>query len=390
MSTLTAIPMSNVHNRNTRECTVCVMTDAQAPLEFDAKGQCECCRDAIARRPHEWWPGAEGETRLERLAERLRAEGRSQPYDVMIGLSGGVDSAYLAHLMHSRFGLRMLAVHVDGGWNSAPATRNIAAMVRGLDLDLYTKVIEWREMRDVQLAFLRSGVLNQDFPQDHAFFATLYACAAKFGIRSFLSGVNFASECVGVPGLDAPPSIDGKHVRAIHRQFGTVALQDYPIMSFAEYLWATRVRGRPVVDRPLNYVAYDKAAAQEELRGIYGWRDYGAKHSESRFTKFYQDIFLVRKFGFDKRRLHLSSLIVSGQETRESAHEELAVPPVGEREAERDINYVAKKLGIMPAELNDLIDAPPVPHSAYPSDQAAHRFLHAARRKLRNARRIKA
>ena len=362
-------------------CSFCVMDAGDSIVQFDSSGQCNCCLDAIRRRPHEWWPGEDGARRMHQLVERLRQEGRGKPYDAMIGLSGGIDSAYLAHVMRAEHGLRLLAVHVDGGWNSAPAVRNIEAIVRGLDIDLHTKVIEWAEMRSLQLAFLRAGVLNQDFPQDHAFFATLFETAREFGIRTFLSGVNFSSECVGTPAAPNPPSVDGRHVRGVHARFGTVKLKSFPIMTFSAYLWSTRVLGRPIIEKPLDYVDYDKAKAQHVLREHYGWRDYGSKHSESRFTKFYQEVYLPRKYGHDKRRLHLSSLIVSGQMTREEACAELARPAADEREMRRDTRFVAKKLGISVEELDSLIGAPPVPHGAYPNDMNLHRALHDLRRR---------
>ena len=369
--------------RNLRTCRFCIMDEGEPGVEFDATGQCNCCRDAIQRLPHEWWPGADGQARMERLVRRLREEGKSQPYDAMVGLSGGIDSAYLAHRMASDYGLRLLAVHVDGGWNSEPAVRNIESLVRKLDLDLHTKVIEWREMRDLQLAFLRSGVLNQDFPQDHAFFATLFRTARAYGIRTFLSGVNFASESVYIPGIEAPPSIDGTHVSAIHRQFGTVPLRDYPIMRLSEYLWMTRVLRRPVIEKPLNFFNYDKEEAKRILSAEYGWRDYGSKHSESRFTKFYQEIYLPRKHLIDKRRVQLSSLIVSNQMSREDALAAVSSRATDDRQAAMDVRFVAKKLGIPAQELDQLINSPPVPHGRYRSDRKVHLRLTKMRRWLR-------
>jgi N-acetyl sugar amidotransferase len=353
-----------------RVCSICVMDESNPALAFDANGQCNACRDAFARMPHEWHRGTDGARRLEALAAKLKAAGHGKRYDVMLGLSGGIDSAYLAHVAVRKLGLRALAVHVDGGWNSEPATRNIESLVRGLDLDLHTHVVEWQEMRDLQVAFLRASVLNQDIPQDHAFFATLYRTAVKFGIRDFLSGVNFTTECVNPPGWGYP-SLDGHHARAIHRRFGTVPVHAYPFMDLPEFLWLTRVRRQLTIHRPLNDLDYDKEAARGELTREYGWRDYGGKHAESRFTKFYQEIYLPRKFGFDKRRLHLSSLIVSGQATRAEALAELATPIAEPRQVRRDIRFVAKKLGLAPADLEALIDSPPVSHLAYPNRQAA-------------------
>jgi len=368
-----------------RICTFCVMDDSNPAIQFDEKGQCNCCRTALDRLSSEWWPGAEGEARMASLVRSLKERGKGQPYDAMVGLSGGIDSAYLAHLASRQHGLRLLAVHVDGGWNSEPAVANIESIVRGLDIDFHTHVIEWQEMRDLQVAFLKAGVLNQDMPEDHAFFATLYRTAKKFGIRDFLSGVNFATESI-VPPNFGYPSIDGRHIRSIHALFGKAPLQTYPIMGIVEYLWMTRVRKQLTIHRPLNFFAYDKQAAQEELKEQYGWRDYGAKHSESRFTKFYQDIYLPRKFGFDKRRLHLSSLIVAGQLTRDAAMAELSEPPINEQQAKRDIKFVAKKLGLSADDLLGYIQSPPRQHSDYPNNLklfGAARDLKALIQKLR-------
>lgn len=365
-----------------RICNVCVMDDSNPMIVFDETGQCNCCAHAIAQRPHEWWPDERGQARMDALVATLKAEGQGKPYDVMIGLSGGIDSAYLAHIMKTRYGLRMLTVHVDGGWNSAPAVRNIETMVRRLDLDLHTCVVEWEEMRDLQLAFLHAGVLNQDIPQDHAFFATLYRTAGRFGLRHFLSGVNYASESVVPPGWGYP-AMDGAHVRGVHRRFGRRPLKTFPVMGLVDFLWTTRVTGQLTKHKPLDFMNYDKEGAKAELTREYGWRDYGGKHSESRFTKFYQDSYLPRKFGFDKRRLHLSSLIVSGQATRDEALAELSTPIGDPVQLARDVRFVAKKLAITTAELESLIESDPVPHTAYPNSQTLHGALTGVRSMIR-------
>lgn len=320
---------------------------------------------------------------MQRMVHQLREAGRGKPYDAMIGLSGGIDSAYLAHVAVRELGLRVLAVHVDGGWNSEPAVRNIESLVRKLDIDLHTYVVEWKEMRDLQTAFLRASVLNQDIPQDHVFFTTLYRTALKFGMRHFLSGVNYATENVVPPGEGFPYS-DDVHLRGVHARFGSVPLKSYPVMPFIEFLWLTRVRRQLTVHRPLNYIDYHKDRAVEALRRNYGWRDYGGKHSESRFTKFYQDIYLPRKFGIDKRRLHLSSLIVSGQLDREQALRELEEPILAPEQARRDLRFVAKKLGLSAAELEGLIAAPPIKHTAYPNQANFVGMLHRIKRFARS------
>jgi N-acetyl sugar amidotransferase len=369
-----------------RVCTFCVMDDSNPGVAFDISGRCNACQEAQARMSQEWWPGEDGERRLEALTARLKDAGRGKVYDAMIGLSGGVDSAYLAHIAVRRMGLRVLAVHVDGGWNSEPAVRNIESMVRRLEIDLHTHVIEWGEMRDLQLAFLRASVLNQDIPQDHAFFATLYRTAHSFGIRNFLSGVNFSSESVSPPLQGSPTAIDGTHVRGVHRCFGTRPLKQFPVMSLAEYLWLTKLSGSLTIHKPLNYLPYDKDKAKAELTRLYDWRDYGGKHHESRFTKFYEEIYLPRKYRFDKRRQHLSSLIVAGQLTREQALAQLDGPATDSSGERRDLRYIAKKLGIAVNELAKLLTETPVQHSRYPNQLWLHRILMTARRRLRNAR----
>jgi N-acetyl sugar amidotransferase len=369
-------------NRQGRVCTFCVMDDSVPTITFDAHGRCNCCTSALARLPHEWWPNEEGERRMQAMAERLRAAGRGKPYDCMVGLSGGIDSAYLAHLAVRKLGLRVLAVHVDGGWNSEPAVCNIESLVRHLGLDLHTYVVEWREMRDLQLAFLRASVQNQDIPQDHAFFSTLYRTAMRYGLRYFLSGVNFASESI-IPPAWGHPYMDTRHIRALHARFGSVPLETYPFMGLLEFLWYSRVTRRLTVFRPLNYMAYDKEKAKEELSHSYDWKDYGGKHQESRFTKFYQDIYLPRKYDFDKRRLHLSSLIVSGQMTREMAFAELKTPLVLPEQERRDIRFVAKKLQVPAAELENLLARPPVPHRQYPGSASLYAAIAGVRGTLR-------
>lgn len=319
------------------------------------------------------------------LVAMLKSEGTHRKYDAMVGLSGGVDSAYLAHLMRRKYGLRLLAVHVDGGWNSETAVRNIEMLVRALDLDLHTYVVEWQEMRDLQLAFLRASVLNQDIPQDHAFFATLYRTAAKFGIRYYLSGVNYATENIVLNDWGYP-SMDGRHVRGVHQAFGRQPLTTYPIIGLVEFLWMIRVRKQLTVFRPLDFINYDKNQAKKELMQVYHWNDYGGKHHESRFTKFYQEIYLPEKFGFDKRRLHLSSLIVSGKMTREDALRELETPLAHELQIRRDMKFVAKKLGISTDELHGLIHRPPVPHEAYANQQKLHLRLTSIRQTFRKLR----
>jgi N-acetyl sugar amidotransferase len=371
-------------DREIRRCSVCVLDDSVYTLEFDEAGQCDACRRAALRLPQEWYPGPEGRTKLENLTKLLKQNGQGRPYDAMIGLSGGIDSAYLAHFAVRDLGLRVLAIHVDAGWNSNAAVQNIERMVRGLDIDLITHVVEWREMADLQLSFMKAGVFNQDIPQDHAFFSTLFRTANRLKINFFLSGVNFSSECIS-PRLDGVSYHDGIHINGIQKLFGTHKLRAYRTMKLVEYAYLTKVLKRPKIVTPLNYVDYDKEAARRVLEENYGWVEYGEKHSESRFTKFYQDIYLPRKFRFDKRALHLSSRIVSGQISREAAVEELATPISNPESVRKDIRFVAKKLKLSVEELERLIDAPPVSHLNYPNSKWIYRLFFSIRSKITGA-----
>jgi N-acetyl sugar amidotransferase len=350
------------------------MDESNSAILFDEVGRCNCCIDAEARVQRGWFPGSLGAEKLEHMASKLRREGKGKPYDAIVGLSGGIDSAYLTYVGKRRLGLRLLAVHVDAGWNSEPAVRNIASVVRSLDIDLHTHVVEWGEMRDLQRAFLHASVLNQDIPQDHVFVSTLLSMARRFRIRNVLSGVNLSSECINPPGFGFPAT-DGYHARAIQRQFGKIDMVSYPFMSLPDFLWRTRICRQIVMHYPLNFMNYDKEAAKSELAREFSWVDYGEKHSESRFTKFYQDIYLPEKFGFDKRRLHLSSLIVSGQMTRDAALQELSRPLTTPWQRKRDVKFVSKKLAMSVAELEHFIQMPAIDHRNYPNQLSLYSAL---------------
>jgi N-acetyl sugar amidotransferase len=356
-------------------CSVCVMDSFHPVITFDENGQCICCKNAQPLIKNYLFLRQEGEKRMHNLVETLKRDGRGKRYDAVVGLSGGIDSAYLAHRLRTKYGLRLLAVHVDTGWNSEAAVRNIETIVRALEIDLYTHVVEWSEMRDLQLAFLRSSVFNQDIPQDHAIIAVLHSIPEDLGIGWLLSGTNLTSESVGIPGGLAFSYADRSHLRDIHKRFGRAELVTFRTMSLLEYAWKTRIGKTVRIARPLNYFNYNKEEAKDELTAVYGWADYGPKHSESRWTKFYQDVYLPRKFGFDKRRMHLSSLIVSGQLTREKALEQIALSALSQGEAQREIKFVAKKLGISSSELGAMMDVPGVSHYEYANQQYLWTFF---------------
>jgi N-acetyl sugar amidotransferase len=354
-------------------CVRCVMDTSDPEINFDSQGVCSHCRlfDSVTR--SHWFPNEEGAHRWSRIADEIRAEGHGRDYDCILGLSGGIDSSYLA-MKVKEWNLRPLVVHVDAGWNSELAVANIEKIVRYCGFDLHTHVVDWEEMRDLHLAYLRAGIANQDVPQDHVFFASLYHFATRNGIRAVLSGGNIATEGI-FPKAWHGSAMDAINLRAIHRQFGSRPLKTYTTVSFFQaYVWFPLVKRMRTV-RPLNYLPYDKAAAVRELESRIGWRSYGRKHGESLFTKLFQNHYLPAKFGYDKRRPHLSSLIVSGQLTREQALHVLAEPLYDPRELELDISYFCKKLRITRGQFDEFMAAPSHRYSDYPTWEVRYRAL---------------
>jgi aminotransferase len=348
------------------------MDTSDPEISFDANGVCNHCRDYDDESAKCWFPNDEGARQITAIVDRVKAEGRGKPYDSILGLSGGVDSSYLA-LKVKEWGLRPLVVHVDAGWNSELAVANIERIVKHCGFDLHTHVVDWSDMRELQLSYLRAAVANQDVPQDHAFFAVLYNFATKNGIRYVLHGGNFATESV-FPRAWQGSAMDRTNLLAIHRRYGKKPLRSYPTIGFfAYYVWYPFVtRMRPL--RLLNYLPYGKSIATAELSRV-GWREYPRKHGESLFTKFFQNYYLPAKFGYDKRKPHLSSRILAGEITRDEALTELAKPLYDAGELDTDIAYLCKKLLIARAEFDALMAAPTHHYTDFPNDKRRYRFL---------------
>jgi aminotransferase len=355
-------------------CSRCVMDTSDPVISFDDDGVCNHCRDFDQITRQHWFPNEEGAHRLREIVELIKNDGRGQEYDCIIGLSGGVDSSYLA-LKVAEWGLRPLVVHVDAGWNSELAVANIEKIVKHCQFDLHTHVVNWEEIRDLHLAYLRSGYSNQDVPQDHIFFASLYHFATKNKIRYILSGGNIATEGIFATAWHGGSAMDAINLKAIHHRFGEKPLKTYKTISFFEYyIWYPFVKRMRTV-RPLNYMSYDKQSAINELEFKIGWRSYGRKHGESLFTKIFQNDYLPRKFGYDKRLPHISSLIASGQMTRAEGLAKLAEPLYDKKEFEIDINYFCKKLRITREQYEDFITGHSSLYSDYPNWVARHRML---------------
>jgi N-acetyl sugar amidotransferase len=343
-----------------RMCTRCVMDSSDSRIVFDDQGVCDHCRVFDAKVLPNWHPDARGEAELRSLIQRIKAAGRGKDFDCIIGMSGGIDSSYLTHVA-TQFGLRPLVFHVDAGWNSQEAVNNIEKLIDKLGLDLYTEVIDWNEMRDLQLAFFKSGVPHIDTPQDHAFFATMYKFAEQHDVKTILTGANLSTECIRNPIEWMYYQSDSIQLKDIHRRFGTRPLVNFPTTSILRHkVWLPYVKGIRV-ERPLNLVPYHKAEAMKLLVDRYGWQPYPQKHFESRFTRFYE--------GYWLRKVQFSSLIVTGQMTRDEALEKLKTPALDEATVRQEFEYVANKLGITTAELQSYLDAPNKTYRDYRSQE---------------------
>ncbi|MCG8611104.1 MAG: N-acetyl sugar amidotransferase [Pseudomonadales bacterium] len=341
---------------NRTVCTRCVMDTSDEKITFNSVGECSHCQIFDKDSQSMWFPNETGKQKLGKILEQIRKEGEGKEYDCIIGLSGGVDSSYLALKMKD-WGLRPLVVHIDVGWNSELAVHNIEQIVKYCGFDLYTDVVDWEEVRDLQVAYLKSGVSNQDVVQDHAIFSSLYHFAVRNGIRYVISGGNMATESVA-PHSWHHSAMDSINLRAIHKRFGHKKLQSFKTISFFQYFFYYPFIKKMTTIRPLNYMPYNKKEALEELVRTVGYKEYGRKHGESRFTKFFQNYYLPKKFDYDKRKVHLSSLILSGEITRDCALKELEKPLYDPVELKNDKEYVAKKLKLSVVELDQLIDEP--------------------------------
>jgi N-acetyl sugar amidotransferase len=342
------------------------MDTSDPEIRFDENGVCNHCSRAERILSTVGDRGGVGAAALNDLAERVRADGRGRAYDVVIGLSGGVDSTYVAYLTTKILKLRALAIHFDNGWNSELAVHNIEQTVQRLGIDLFTYVVDWEEFRDLQLAFFRSHTSNLEIPTDHAIKAILYRQAAKHGIRHVLSGSNAATEQI-LPAAWQHDASDLTFLRAIHRRYGTAPMRSFPTLGLRMLVYYTIIR-RIRFHRVLNLIDYDKEKTIELISRELGWRPYGVKHGESTFTRFFQCYIQPRKFGIDKRRAHLSSLIASKQMSRDEAMLELRRNDYPSDDLETDIAFVIKKLQMSRAEFEAYLSAPPVPAATFPNE----------------------
>jgi len=353
-------------------CTRCVMDSTAREIIFDENGVCNFCKYYDEVRTKDLYQDDIGKQKLEALIKQIKEKGKNSDYDCLIGLSGGVDSSYVAYLV-KKFGLRALAIHLDNGWNTELAVANVEQLVKRLEIDLKTYVLDWKEFKDIQTSFLKSSISNIEIPTDHAIWAILIKTAGKMRIPYIIAGNNVVTESI-MPESWLYGSKDSKLIKAIHRKFGKVKLKTYPSLTtfnYIDYLLVRGIRWVPI----LNYISFKKDEAKKFLMEELGWRDYGGKHYESIFTRFFHAYYLPEKFGYDLRKSYLSAMICSGQMTREKALEELLNPPAPKELLNQDKEYVIKKLGLTQHEFEQILKVPNKTFADYPNrDSLWRRF----------------
>ena len=350
--------MANNHKKIKRpyqQCTRCVMDTSDPNITFNEEGLCSYCQNYDKNIKPFWKPNENRFDELEKIAAEIRKAGKGHDYDCILGLSGGADSSYLAYIAKEVMHLRPLALVVDTGWNLNVAVENIERIVKGLDIDMWTVVVNWKEMADLQLAMFKAQVSGQDLVQDHAIFAGLYNYAVQHHIKYVLTGSNSSTEFIRPP-VEFIPLNDLTAMRDIDKKYGTIPLKTYPQCDMFKYRLLYRyVYGMKRV-YPLDYVIYDKEEAMKLLHEKYGWESYANKHYENVFTRWYEGYYLPHKFGYDTRRNVLSNQILAGTMTREEAKKILEQPPYDPEQMEEDKEYIAKKLGVSTEEFENIIE----------------------------------
>lgn len=339
-------------------CTKCVMDTSDSNITFDENGVCDHCNGFIKNVKPNWHPNEKGKSILLEIVKDIKKKGKNRDFDSILGLSGGVDSSYLLHLAVKELKLRPLVFHVDGGWNSEIAVNNIEVMIKKLNLDLFTEVINWEEMKSLQLAFFKSGLPNIDIPQDHAFISTLYNFALKHDIKYILNGGNISTECVRNPLEFLYYGSDMRLIKDVINKFCDIELPTYPFSNILRHRVYLRYIKRIKRIKPLDLLEYNKEAAIKTLISEYGWKPYPQKHFESRFTKFFEGYWLPERFGFDTRKVQFSSLIQTGQMSRDEALNKLKKPSYNNESIKDEFLYISSKLGISIEELEGYFNMP--------------------------------
>ena len=342
------------------------MDNSDSDLRLDSDLVCNWCRDFDKKYQKFQFTELQEKENLGNLASKLKRNRRGE-YDSLIGLSGGVDSSYVAHLARV-MGLNPLCVHFDNGWNSDIAVKNIRNIIDISGFDLITYVIDWPEFRDLQRAFIKAGVIDIEMVTDHAIFASLFKLMRQHGIKTVLSGTNFSTEH-GMPSRWLWNKMDLTNIKSIHKMYGEKKLESFPTTNTLKWFMMKYFRLGGNFVEPLNMISYRKDVAIEKITDVFGWVNYGGKHWESRFTKFYQAYVLPKKFKVDKRKSHLSALIRNGEISRECALDEIARPIYSNVDLKIDKAFVLKKLGFSELEFDSIMMSSPKAHDDYLSDK---------------------
>ncbi|NOH80813.1 N-acetyl sugar amidotransferase [Vibrio sp. RE86] len=366
-----------------QRCSRCIMDNSVDPsIQFDDSGICNHCLRYDQLLDSRVFKDEDAQEKLKEIVRKISRAGKGKEYDCIVGVSGGVDSTYVAYLT-KQLGLRPLAVHFDNGWNSELAVKNVERVLKKLDIDLVTYVVDWEEFKDLQIAFLKASTPDGEIPTDHAIYALLWQEALKHGIKYIISGMNFTTESISVPDWSYGHS-DWKFIKSIHKKYGTVKLSTYPHYNFGFLFYVNFIRGIRSVSI-LNYVDYNKDEVMALLQNELGWVYYGGKHHESIYTRFYQGYVLPKKFGIDKRYGHLSDLINAGQISRSKALDEIKNVPYPVALQKQDKEYVCKKLGISEDKFEDIMRNEVKSFREYPNSYSFVQFLRLLVNKMRSA-----
>ncbi len=335
------------------------MDTSDFQIKFDINGLCEYCDNFENKIRPNWQNLIRNKKLFNEFSIKIKTEGKNKEFDCIVGLSGGLDSSYAAYIAKEKMGLRPLLFHVDAGWNTDQAVGNIEKLVDGLGLDLYTEVVNWDSIKRMQVAFLRSGIPDQDLVQDAVFFSELYKFAKKYNIKYIITGSNFSTECCREPEeWGGYLGIDKSLFKNIWELHGDGKPNNFPLVdTIVSKIWYQKILGMKTV-YPLNLVSYIKKEAENELNNKYDWKPFIHKHHESRFTRFYEDYWLPKRFGFEKRRAHFSSLIMTEQMDRDEALKRISSPEMDENFLKQEFKYVAHKLDLSKDELHELFKIP--------------------------------
>ena len=365
-------------NQSYKICTRCVMDSSDPSISFNQQGECNLCTEFIEKRAKHNYHGFKSDEEFKKLIATMKLAGKGKKYDCVVGLSGGVDSSYVAYLCKKN-GLRVLAAHMDNGWNSNEAVQNIENIARKLDIDYESYVLDWEEFKDLQLAFLKASVPEAETPTDIALLAAVHQVANKHGIKYVISGGNFATEGI-LPKFWHYNAKDIRYLKHIQKNFGTKPLRKFPFFGFAQEMYYKLFKGINIIYL-LNYIPYHKNEAMELLTKELDWKYYGGKHYESVYTGFIQSYYLVKKFGIDYRRATLATQICTGETKREVALSELEKMSYQDEKAQREMEYVAKKLSISVDELKRIINLPAKWYTDYPNDEKRLGYIYDTYRK---------